>query len=108
MTSQKVVRLHSVKLNNFQSIYNHIKYNLQSQSTYKNYLPFYTLITIRNKNKENPTYNCIQKNKTSSNKLNHGHKRPVVRKLESTDKETKENTNKKKTTPRSFTGTMRN
>ena len=43
---------------------------------------FYTLITIRNKNEENPTYYCIQKNKTSSNKLNQGHKRPVVRKLD--------------------------
>ena len=35
-------------------------------------------------------------------KLNQGHKRPVVRKLESTDKETKENTN----IPCSCTGRM--
>ena len=47
-------------------------------------------------------------NKTSNKKLNQGHKRPVVRKLESTDKETKENTKKQKTIPRSCTGTMRN
>ena len=39
-------------------------------------------------------------------KLNQGHKRPVVRKLESTDKETKENTNKQKNIPCSCTGKM--
>ena len=51
ITSQKVVRIHSVKLNNLGSIYNHIKYyNLQSESIYENQLCFYTLITIRNKN----------------------------------------------------------
>ena len=50
----------------------------------------------------------MKKNKTSSNKLNQGHKRPVVRKLESTDKETKGSTNKQKTIPCSCTGTMRN
>ena len=51
ITSQKVVRMHSVKLNNLGSIYNHIKYyNLQSESIYENQLFFYTLITIRKKN----------------------------------------------------------
>ena len=51
ITSQKVVRMHSVKLNNLGSIYNHIKYyNLQSESIYENHLCFYTLVTIRNKN----------------------------------------------------------
>ena len=49
-------------------------------------------------------------NKTSSNKLNQRHKKPVVRKLESPDKKKKkkENTNKQKIIPRSHTGTMRN
>ena len=51
ITSQKVVRIHSVKLNTLGSIYNHIKYyNLQFESIYENQLCFYTLITIRNKN----------------------------------------------------------
>ena len=50
ITSQTVVRIHSVKLNNLGSIYNHIKYNLQSQSIYKNHLRLYALITSRNKN----------------------------------------------------------
>ena len=50
ITSQKVVRIHSVKLNNLGSIYNHIKYyNLESESIYENQLCFHTLITIRNK-----------------------------------------------------------
>lgn len=35
----------------------------------------------------------MKKNKASSNKLNQGLKRPVDRKLESTDKETEESTN---------------
>ena len=50
-------------------------------------------------------------NKTSSNKLNQRHKKPVFRKLESPDKKKKkkkENTNKQKIIPRSHTGTMRN
>ena len=51
ITSQKVVRIHSVKLNNLGSIYNHIKYyNLQSKSIYENQLCFYALKTLRNKN----------------------------------------------------------
>ena len=51
ITSQKVVRIHSVKLNNSGSFFNHIKYyNLQSESIYENQLCFYTMITIRNKN----------------------------------------------------------
>ena len=51
ITSQKVVRIHSEKLNTLGSIYNHIKYyNLPSESIYENQLCFYTLITIRNKN----------------------------------------------------------
>ena len=43
ITSQKVVRIHSVKLNNLGSIYNHIKYyHLQSQSIYKSLAFLYT------------------------------------------------------------------
>ena len=56
---------------------------------------------------ENPIYNCIKKRKHLATNLTKDIK-PVVGKLESTDKETDENTNKQKHIPCSSTGTMNN
>lgn len=99
ITSQKVVRLHSVKLNHFGLIYNHkiLPFTVQK-----------SLAFLYTNNNQKKILRKSHLNKTSSNKLNHEHKKPVVRKLEGTDKETKENTNTQKIIPRSCTGTMRN
>ena len=82
-------------------------YNLQSQSIYKNHLCLYTLITIRKKIKKIPLIIASKRIKHLATNLTKDIK-PVVGKLESTDKETDENTNKQKHIPCSSTGTMSN